>query len=106
MIISKFEEARLADEQTRKRLLFELASRPDETLMDIVAVLGMAAKPLWKLAIQVIRLIGYPRNAVAIPALIDQIADSNSPAWGEAMQALLDMGPAGVIPHFLQTMLD
>jgi len=106
MIVFKLEEARFADSQTKERIIQELADNPEETLIETIAVLGMAAKPLWKLAIQVIRLIGYPRNAIAIPALIDQVADGNSPARNEAMQTLIEMGVEAVSPYFIQTMLE
>jgi hypothetical protein len=106
MIISKLNEATFSDEESRERIIGELASQPDETLDALLEVLKFPPKGRWPVAFQVIRVIGYPRNALAIPLLIDEISDPNSPSWNEAMQALVEMGPEIVIPYFIQTMLD
>lgn len=106
MLLAKLDEARLADEQTREWIIRELASSPDETLEGVVGVLKTAQKHRWKIAVQVIRAIGYPRNASAIPQLIDQVSDLNSPAGKEAGETLADMGPHVVVPHLIKTMLE
>lgn len=106
MIIPKLNEATFSDEQTRERIIGELASQPEETLDALLEVLKFPPKGRWPVAFQVIRAIGYPRNAVAIPALIDQISDLNSPARDEAIQALAEMGTQVVVPHLIKAILD
>jgi hypothetical protein len=60
-------------------------------------------KPQWKNIVRVIREIGYPANAAAIPSLLKRLQDLNWPGSCEAMDELLEIG-APVIPH-LRTVL-
>jgi hypothetical protein len=57
-------------------------------------------------AIHVIRAIGYPQNIAAIPRLIEHLADGNSPIRNIVAQMLDEMEPEGVVPHFIQVLLD
>jgi hypothetical protein len=104
MIEDQLDKAIFADEQVQEHIIQELASRPDETLDETIRILKVAAKSRWGMAIKVIRAIGYPRNTKAIPQLIDQIGDLNSPAFQEAVQALNDMGVQVVVPHLIKVL--
>jgi len=106
MIEAKLDEATFSDAEKRRRIIQELASEPNETIDEVRKILQTNAKRWWKVAVEVIRAIGYPRNAVAIPELIEQISDKNSPAWEEAVQALVEMGAEAVAPFLIQAMLD
>ncbi len=106
MIESQFDEAASADEQERKRIISELASHPDETLNVAKQILDGPFKSRWLVAVQVIRAIGYPSNASALPQLIGQVSDINSAAWQEAVQTLVDMGKDVVVPHLIQAIWD
>lgn len=106
MIEDQLDKALVADEQVKELIIQELASRPDETLDKVIGILEIAAKSRWGMAIRVIRAIGYPRNAKAIPQLIDQIGDLNSPAFREAIQALEDMGAQVVVPHLIKILVE
>lgn len=86
------------DEQEKEHLIRELVKHPNETLGEAMRVLNSTAKPCWKIAVQVIRAIGYAHNAPAIPLLISHVGDKNSLAWNEAVKTLEDMGSHVVVP--------
>ncbi len=106
MLEPLLDEAMRSDESGRKRIIGELASRPDDVLDDVIRIFGHAKKSLWKAAAQVIRAIGYPRNAKAIPTLVGEVGDGNSPAWEEAVQTLTDIGPYVVVPYLIHFIWD
>ncbi len=58
------------------------------------------------MAARVIHAISYPGNQSAIPALIDRVGDLNAPVWNEAVQALLAMPAAAVVPTVIGVLLD
>lgn len=100
------ERAAHADIQERESVIQKLASQPDKTLETAVDILNGPKKRLWKIAVQVIRSIGYPRNAPAIPTLFDQVGDRNSPAWREVVETLVDMGSRVVAPYMIYALLE
>jgi len=106
MLETLLDEAMRSDETGRKRIIDELASQPDDVLDDLIHVLKHAKKSLWKVATQVICAIGYPKNARAIPTLIEHVEDKNSTARKEAVQTLTDMGPNVVVPYLIRSMWD
>src|SRR5260370_10090025 len=55
---------------------------------------------------RVIHAISYAGNQSAIPALIDRVGDLNGPVWNEAVQALLAMPAAAVVPTVIGVLLD
>lgn len=89
------------DAQGKERLIRELAQHSQETLDEAMRVLGSLPKSRWKAAAQVIRAIGYPRNAAAIPLLMGHISDPNWPGWNEVVKTLEEMGPQVVVPYIL-----
>lgn len=105
MLEEKLDQVTFADEVTRERLIRELASQPDEIVDVLVQTLKYGPKRRWKTAIQVLRAMEYPRNAFALPQLITELSDRNSPAWEEVVAVLIDMGPMVVVPIFIRTML-
>lgn len=106
MIEARLDQATFSDAEERQRIVQALASKPNETIDEIRKALQTNAKRRWKVAVQVIRIIGYPRNAVAIPELVEQVSDKNSPAWEEAIQTLVEMGTEAVVPFLIQAMWD
>jgi hypothetical protein len=89
------------DAQEKERLIRELAQHPQETLGEAMRILGSLPKSRWKVAAQVIRAIGYPDNAAALPLLIGHLSDPNWPGWDEVVKTLEEMGPQVVVPHLL-----
>lgn len=87
--------------QEKERLIHELAQHPQETLGEAMRALGSLPKSRWKVAAQVIRAIGYPHNAAALPLLMGHISDPNWPGWGEVVKTLEEMGPEVVVPYIL-----
>jgi HEAT repeat protein len=79
---------------------------PAETLEAVIDMLKTASKSRWRVAVQVIRAIGYPHNKPAISELIAQIGDLNSPAWREVAQTLMEMGSQVVVPYLIEALLD
>src|SRR5690348_6084095 len=106
MIESQIDHAVSSEETKRQRIINDLAQHPHETLEAVTDMLKTAPKSRWKVAVQVIRAIGYPHNISAIPELIAQIGDLNSPAWREAAQTLMDMGSQVIIPYLIEALLD
>src|SRR5258706_8290593 len=106
MIGNALDEAAFSDKETKQRIIRDLAARPDEALESIRTVLTTPQKRRWGVAVQVIRAIGYPRNVLAIPELVDQVSDLNSPARNESIQALTEMERSVVVPHLMKALLD
>ena len=106
MIEDTLREVAKADEQTKDRIIRELANNPDETLAPLMNILQVGPKGLDRIAVRVIRAIGYPRNKSAMPQLIYLIGDLNSPAWTESAQTLLEMGTESVVPVLIHVLLD
>ncbi len=102
----RFDEALFADEATKERIIQELVSEPDRTLKAMISILETGPKMRWKLAVQIIRAIGYPHNVAAIPRLIEHVGNINSPYWDEIVQALAEMDSHVVIPYLLLFLLD
>lgn len=100
------EAAAYAETDQRKRLLNEIASFPEETLSVAFKILRSMNRQLWRVAIEVIRTIGYPQNAEAILWMIARVEDKNFLAREEAVQTLLDMGPHVVVPYLILEMWD
>jgi hypothetical protein len=101
MFETQLEKAAFSHKDERDRIIQDLAKHPDDTLSEAIRVLNHPLKVYWEVATQVIRAIGYSRNAEAIPTLLAHVGDQNSLAWNEAVQTLVDMGPQVVVPHLL-----
>jgi hypothetical protein len=100
------EAASARDKQEAERLVRQLANSPDEAIGVVVKALRQPGKHRQAVAIRVIRLIGYPKNASAIQELVYHIGDPNLPGWQEAVNTLVEMGPDAVVPNLVQTFLD
>ena len=100
-------EAALADEHTREHIIRDLASHADEILPALIHRLQFGPKGgTERIAARVIHAISYPGNQSAIPALIDRVGDLNAPVWNEAVQALLAMPAAAVVPTVIGVLLN
>ena len=106
MTESQIDQAVSSEETMRQRIIHDLAQSPNETLEAVTDMLKTAPKSRWSVAVQVIRAIGSPHNKSAIPELIAQIGDLNSPAWNEVTQTLMDMGSQVIVPYLIEALLD
>ena len=106
MLEEKLDQATFADKITREQIIRELARQSDEIIDLLLNTLKEGPKKRWKTAVSVLGAIGYPRNAVALPHLITELSDRNSPAWEEVVAVLIDIGPSVVVPAFIQAMLN
>jgi HEAT repeat protein len=105
MVATHLREAVWADEETQQRLMQELARYPEETLGALIASIEHDDKPFLSLAAQAIRAIGYPKNAIALPCLVDLVSDQNVPERLDAILALQEMEVDAVVPYFLKYVL-
>jgi len=101
----RLREAVWASKEVQQQLIQELASRPEENLGAVLAIVSNYDKPLLPMAVEIIHNIGYPRNAVAISYLVNLVADQNVPGRLKAIYALEDMDVDAVIPFFLDVLL-
>jgi HEAT repeat protein len=102
---SQLRAAVQADEKTQQQLIETLANDPKGTLEALIVVLKDYEKPLLPLAVKAISKIGFPRNAAAIPALVEVASDQNVPGRWEAISTLKAMDVAVVVPFFLEVFL-
>ena len=105
-VLSLLQQAIVSDDEKRANIIRELTRYPDEVLLVAIDVLSTSPKSLWSLTTQIIRQIGYPKNATAIPVLIEHVADANSPARRDAIVALLEMDVHVVGSAFIDALLD
>ncbi|HVB23377.1 MAG TPA: HEAT repeat domain-containing protein [Ktedonobacteraceae bacterium] len=105
-IEAALEAAAYAETEQQNRLLNEIASFPEEALSIAFKILRAMNQRLWRVAVQIIRTIGYPQNAEAILWMIACVEDKNFLAREEAIQTLLDMGPHVVVPYLILEMWD
>src|SRR5579863_7366130 len=107
MLEDTLREAARGDEQTKERIIRELASQSDETAQALINHLQFGGKGgTERIAVRVLCEIGYPRNAAALPHLIYLVEDLNDPAWNEAAQTILEMGSEEVVPALIAVLLD
>jgi hypothetical protein len=106
MLEAQLDEATSSNESVRKQIIADLARHPEEILGSVLKALQQPIKSRWKVAIQVIRAIGYPRNASALPILVAHIGNRNAPGWWEIIDTLAEMGPQVVVPHLIHYLWD
>lgn len=97
--------AYIEDEQEQTRIICQLACDPG-ALEVLVKALRQPSARRQTLAIRALRLIGYPRNAGAIPDLILHLGNLDFPGWDEVVQTLTDMGPGVVVPYLIEALWD
>ena len=103
MLRSKIDEAVVADEPTRLSIIGDLAAHPVETLSELVQTQGQIGIRL-SMLIRVVRTIGYPANASAVPWLIASVSP-NRGAWADTVEAVAELDPDVVMPHLIQRLL-
>jgi hypothetical protein len=79
--------------------------KQEELPKAIIQIFKNAGKIYWRPAMKVVRLVGYPRNAIAIPLIIEHASDGNSLAPEEALLALSEITPDVIIPYLLEIFL-
>ncbi len=96
------------EEQKAKELISQVARSSDPEVMDVVmkALRGEGTKLQQYITIQVIQLLGYPKNEPAIPDLIYHLGDPNLPGWYEAAQTLKAIGIDVLMPYLIRSLLD
>lgn len=103
-----FDEATVAyhknDEQKMETIISQLVAAGQKAVPAVAEALR-GDKLRGHIAVQALRLIGYPQNESAIPQLVFLIEDSNHPAWEEGIRVLVAMDADVVIPHIMAALL-
>lgn len=94
----------LSGEERRQAITF-LASQSDQ-LEGFISLLKHPPRRYWEAALQVLRAMGYPKNAQAVHIVLAFATDSNTPGWEEAMHTLVEMDARDVIPLLVASLLD
>ncbi len=102
MLEAQLDEAASSNESVRTRIIAELAAHPEETLGPVLHTLRQRPDSRWEVALQVIRVMGYPQNAPALPTLVALVTDRNAFGWWEIIETLTDIGPQVVVPHLVR----
>lgn len=97
--------SRKGGRQEASRIMQQIINTPDEAIAAMITALGVPDKLRQATAIEVIRLIGYPKNEPTIPLLITYLADINHPGWPDVVDTLVDMGPDVIVPHLIRRMI-
>jgi hypothetical protein len=85
--LQKGNERALAIQQLASLLAINL----QDNLSELEQFLGSPLKNLRVVAVEIIRAIGYPQNAHALPIMLDEFTDPNSPALYEVVHMLDDL---------------
>lgn len=91
MIREQLEKAAQSGENERIAIVREIAKNSDEALQGALDALAHSQKLVWEVAIELIRAIGYPKNALALPSLVAYVGNSNAPGWEMAVKTLDDL---------------
>lgn len=105
MIQDQLEKAAHSNESDRAKIISEIANQPD-ALQGSLYVFTRPLKHLWEVAVQVIRAVGYPKNASAIPSLVDFAGNMNAPGWETAVETLAELGAPIVVPYVIVYLWD
>lgn len=92
-------EALDGDEQTRDRIIKDLATHPEEVRTQLIS--GFHDKHAVRVLVPVFSAIGYPANVDLIPWLVAEV-DRNSPAWREVVQAVDSLGAPVIVPYLVE----
>lgn len=99
------ESASLQDTEARSQMIHEIAKHASKEIIgELILILQDTQSPLIPVALEVLEIIGYPKNASAIPAILWYIDNGTSPLFEKALQILVAMGPAALpnIVHLAQ----
>ena len=105
MMQDQLEKAAHSNESDRAKIISEIVNQPD-ALQGSLYVFTRPLKHLWGVAVQVIRAIGYPKNASAIPSLVNFAGNMNAPGWEAAVETLDELGAPFVVPYLLAYLWD
>ncbi len=105
-VVLRLLEASYEEEPIKARIVREVAGRWEENLPAILHVIQNPYKECWDLASLVLREIGYPHNAPAIPQLIRLAADVNNPSQITAIQTLQMISPSLLSPYLIRSLWD
>ncbi len=100
------ENARMAAKEAQRNLIQQLAQYPDEVIDVLIVLLSEHDMSLWELIISTLHEIGFPRNARAIPWLIDIAIDPHPVALNAAIATLHDMNSDEVAPYLTAILLN
>jgi HEAT repeat protein len=84
--------------EIQERAIRRLVQLGSAVLVYLLPILRRPEKKRWHNIVQVIRRIGYPANAPAIPALLEHLQDINWPGAFAAVDTLAEIGEP-IIPH-------
>jgi hypothetical protein len=108
MLAEQLQQVVYADEQTQSRLIQILAKDPAITVDEAIkAAYSLYFKGPWQLAVQLIVVMGYPRNEPAIERFISDISlERNVPYVELYLTTFNQIGVQVVAPYIIRTMLD
>lgn len=102
----QLEKAARSGENERAEIIRALANTPDEALQGALDALAHSQKLVWEVAIELIRAIGYPKNALAISSLVAYVGNSNAPGWEMAVKTLDDLNASITVPYIIAYLLE
>lgn len=93
----------MKDDRLQEQAIRELAAQSQEVLPALISIFNTLGDFEKAIAIRVLRAIGYPKNAAAIPQVVDALAAQNTFASNEAYQAVREIGlPEIIVPYFIE----
>lgn len=87
------------------RAVADAAKQNPEVYEELLTVL-VREKWLSDYTAMVVRVIGYPQNATAIPPLVYYVCDANTPAAPYALEALREIPAHTVAPYMIELLWD
>lgn len=98
--------SRRGGEQEMEHTVHRIASMPEEALDVMIQALNHPDKLRQAVAIEVIRLIGYPKNEPAISYIIDILSDINHPGSLDAVGIFADMEPDRAVSYLIHALIN
>ena len=98
----------LLSKESRRQLIHNWMKQysNEDIFIEALAILEKGEKKYWPSALDIIDIVGYPRNSQAIPTIIALMSDFNSVTVEETIQVLADMDHSAVLPYLLEVIID
>lgn len=90
--------------EDEQKIAFDKLAYIEPELVEVL--LQPINKDYWENAAKVLKLIGYPRNKLAIPGLLEWLQDMNWPGAIEAKEALMEVEKNILIPYIEKALLN
>ena len=85
--------------------IHQLAAMPDEAMPVLLHAFEEGEKFRVTVVCTVIRAIGYPKNAAAIPYLLYYLGDANFPGGIDVLGSLNEIEPMALLPSLIRVLL-